>query len=133
MSNRPFSISLKILVRNTDGKYLLIKRSSGSSWNPGKWELPGGKMDSGEIMEESLLREVFEETGLNVKINTLFDAVRDDTTDFKIIHVIMTGEVLSGDIDLSHEHDDYQWLEPVQINNFELCDYLLRLDYGELN
>lgn len=45
------------LVRNTDGKYLVIFRR-------GMWDLPKGKQEEGESIEECALREVEEETGL---------------------------------------------------------------------
>ena len=45
------------LVRNRDGKYLMIFRK-------GFWDLPKGKQEEGETIEECALREVAEETGL---------------------------------------------------------------------
>jgi 8-oxo-dGTP pyrophosphatase MutT (NUDIX family) len=45
------------LVENEQGEYLLIHRR-------GKWDLPKGKLDSGETIEQCAVREVEEETGL---------------------------------------------------------------------
>ncbi len=45
------------LVQNNDNKYLLIFRR-------GKWDLPKGKIDKGETIENAAIREVMEETGL---------------------------------------------------------------------
>ncbi|MES2329709.1 MAG: NUDIX domain-containing protein [Bacteroidota bacterium] len=45
------------LVLNGKGKLLMIFRR-------GKWDLPKGKLDEGETIEECALREVMEETGL---------------------------------------------------------------------
>lgn len=45
------------LVSNDAGEYLLILRR-------GKWDLPKGKLDEGETIEECAVREVQEETGL---------------------------------------------------------------------
>jgi 8-oxo-dGTP pyrophosphatase MutT (NUDIX family) len=45
------------LVRNTDGQYLIMKRR-------GKWDLPKGKVDRNETIEQAGIREVTEETGL---------------------------------------------------------------------
>lgn len=49
------------LVLNNDGEMLLMFRR-------GKWDLPKGKLDPGESMEECAVREVKEETGIQVKI-----------------------------------------------------------------
>lgn len=46
-------------------KFILIKKSKGPF--KGRWDLPGGKMDFGETPEETLKREITEETGLKVK------------------------------------------------------------------
>lgn len=49
-----------------DNKILLIKRST--KVFRGYWALPGGKVETGETVEEAVVREVREETGLKVKI-----------------------------------------------------------------
>ncbi len=47
------------LVKNSEGKYLFIKRL-------GKWDLPKGKAEKGESIEETAVREVEEECGITV-------------------------------------------------------------------
>jgi 8-oxo-dGTP diphosphatase len=49
-----------------DDKILLIKRNTVPF--KGYWALPGGRMDSGETVEQTIVREVKEETGLEVAI-----------------------------------------------------------------
>lgn len=46
------------LVENEQGEYLIMFRR-------GKWDLPKGKMDEGETPDQTAIREVMEETGLN--------------------------------------------------------------------
>ena len=53
------------------GKVLLIQRAVDPA--KGKWSLPGGYMDAGEMPEEALQRELQEEVGLRVKIGELID------------------------------------------------------------
>lgn len=48
-------------------KLLLIQRNLDDANNPGLWEIPGGKIDSGELPLTSLIREVKEEVGLNIR------------------------------------------------------------------
>jgi ADP-ribose pyrophosphatase YjhB (NUDIX family) len=48
-----------------DGKVLLIRR--GKAPLRGRWMIPGGTVESGESLEQALVREVFEETGVVVR------------------------------------------------------------------
>lgn len=52
-------------IINSDGRILLQKKARG--FGAGKWNGPGGKIEPGEGIEESVRREVAEETGLTVK------------------------------------------------------------------
>ncbi len=48
------------------GALLLVRRGRGP--NAGRWAVPGGKIDYGETMREAVVREVREETGLEVEV-----------------------------------------------------------------
>jgi len=54
------------IIEFPDNKILLVKRKTVVF--KGYWALPGGKVDPGETVEQSVLREIKEETGLEVKI-----------------------------------------------------------------
>lgn len=55
-----------VIVRNETGKILLQQRSDN-----GKWGLPGGCQDLGENLKTTAIRELFEETGIQIKENEL--------------------------------------------------------------
>ena len=48
-----------------EGKILLLKRATEKSY-PGRWGLPGGKINEGESRLDAIIREVKEETGINL-------------------------------------------------------------------
>lgn len=54
------------VVCRPDGKFLITKRVMTKHWAPGWWEVSGGGVSAGEESEEAVVREVREETGLDV-------------------------------------------------------------------
>lgn len=81
------------LIRNEDGKILLQKRLD--TLIPAaneKWELPGGRVEFGELPEEALVREVREEAGCAIGIQQLLPLVQSpiwERTDDKILQVFV--------------------------------------------
>jgi 8-oxo-dGTP pyrophosphatase MutT (NUDIX family) len=61
-----YHLSVLGVIRRPDGKYLITKRTMDKEWAPGWWEVSGGAAKAGETSEEAVLREVREETGLDV-------------------------------------------------------------------
>lgn len=54
------------VVKHTDGRFLITQRVMTKAWAPGWWEVSGGGVMAGETSREAVLREVVEETGLDV-------------------------------------------------------------------
>ncbi len=54
------------VVAHTDGRFLITKRVMTKGWAPGWWEVSGGAVQAGEDSKVAVLREVKEETGLDV-------------------------------------------------------------------
>ena len=57
------------VVATDDGKILMVKRDIDPMM--GRWSLPAGYVDRGEVVEEAALREVREETGVEVRLDSL--------------------------------------------------------------
>ena len=55
-----------------EGAVLLAQLSHRTAW-PGGWTLPGGGVDHGEHPRETVVREVYEETGLRLEVRDLLD------------------------------------------------------------
>lgn len=62
-------LTADVIIENEDGSIVLVKRKN----KPYKkeWSLPGGKMDDDETIEQTAVREVREETGLEIYLKKI--------------------------------------------------------------
>jgi len=59
---------------------LLLRRRDDLDLHPGGWDLPGGGVEVGDGLEESLVREMLEETGFSVRVQRPIHAAMSDAT-----------------------------------------------------
>ena len=85
-----------VIVR--DGAVLLVRFTRG-----GRWTLPGGGLDHGEDPRDAAVREVAEETGLDVRLgalldvdSTCWDEVDGRPADVHALRIRYTGEIIGG-------------------------------------
>lgn len=125
MQKKPFVLSMKVVVRDAEGKCLLLKRSMGSKANAGKWDLPGGKVDPGEAFDQALLREVTEETGLTIALVRVAGSAESELPTKHVAYLILEGRVESGKVNLSSEHDDFKWVNMREFPAMDLAEQFL--------
>ena len=70
MAEQQFYVGIHGVIASR-GRVLVLKRAPAMNYRPGDWDLPGGHIALGESFEECLLREVKEETALDVAIDRL--------------------------------------------------------------
>lgn len=116
---KPYLISVYALIRNDNGEYLLLRRSKNSRTQPGKWDLPGGKVDPDETLEETVRREVREETGISVEPKAIAGEVTFELPAKKVIAVVYETEARVPGVRLSHEHEAFNWFPAVQISEMD--------------
>ncbi|MCX7773662.1 MAG: NUDIX domain-containing protein [Clostridia bacterium] len=97
-------------------KILVIQRSDDDEVGPGTWEFAGGKVEFGENLEASLIREIQEEAGLSVKVDSLLYASTFLTSPNRQV-VLLTYKCLadSSAVRLSPEHSAYAWVTKEEI------------------
>ena len=123
---KTYSLSVKAIVTAQRDRCLLLRRSSASTVNPGLWDLPGGKVKLSESFEESLVREIREETGLMVTLDRLVGAAESELPQVRVVHLVMAAYVDSPNeplpaVKLSEEHSQYAWMEKTRVADVELC------------
>lgn len=101
----------RILLFNKLGQCLVVKRASYRNY-PGKWDLPGGRVEQGENIKKSALRELRDETGL--QLNKLPKATKltkvtklDGKSRLRVLFV--ASNVKAKKITLDEEHTKYKW------------------------
>lgn len=107
-----------IIFRKEEGKiyYLLLHYPSGARARKDYWDLPKGHIEKGEKAEETVIREIEEETGLkDVKfiegfketIKYFFKSEEKNILKFVTFYLLETKE---NKIKISFEHINYKWL-----------------------
>jgi 8-oxo-dGTP diphosphatase len=119
-------VVLAVIV-DDDGKYLLTKRAQLDKEDDadfkGKWEIPGGGMNFGESPEETLHREVIEELGIEVDVQTLLPKilhrVKNDWQGIFICY-LCTKAYEDDEIVLNEECSDFGWYSLEEAKKLEL-------------
>lgn len=102
--------AVKGIVRH-DNRILIVQRAAADSGG-GTWECPGGKIDFGEQPEDSLIREIREETGLTVTVDKIAYASSILThPDRQVILLAYFCTAVTSSVTLSEEHDAYLWTD----------------------
>jgi 8-oxo-dGTP diphosphatase len=130
--SKPYKLSVKAVILDSERRCLLIRRSPANHNFVGKWEWPGGKVDAGEDFATAVVRETREETGLEVEITDLAGVTSFEMPVGQIVVLCMEARVLSGEIHLSEEHDDFAWVPLKEFSSWNLLDHnkSLMLEYA---
>jgi 8-oxo-dGTP diphosphatase len=124
MINHVYGLAVRVLLTDQYGKILILKRSTDSKTNPGKWELPGGKVNQDESFDHALIREVYEETNLKIELDHVVGASEQNLHIIRAVHIIMSGKIIEGELTLSSEHEGYAWVLMETLSDYELADWL---------
>ncbi len=117
-----FKVVQKAIIR-LDDTYLILKRSPASKSYPECWDFAGGKLEHGEKFENALIREVKEETNLDIVIEESIFIYVESKTGNKYI-VLFNCEKRDGDIKLSDEHTEYKWATKEEAQKLKLEPFL---------
>ena len=96
-------------------RILLVER--GNAPLAGYWSLPGGGVEAGERLEDAVVREILEETGLRVKADslaTVFERIMPDESGACEYHYVLVDfycKIVGGDLRPGDDSRDVRWFE----------------------
>ena len=103
------SVAVAVVLRDPEGRILMVKRGPGSS-RSGLWSIPAGYMDYGEDVREAGAREVLEETGLVVQVGDPIFVATNFHDPLKVsVCIWFSGRVVGGRLDAGSDAVDTGW------------------------
>ena len=113
-----------------DGKFLIVKRNNDEIAYPGKWQVPGGKVERGEKCIACLEREVLEETGLKVKnVRFLKDYTFVRPDGYHVVGIVFLCDWDSGEVEISDAHTDFKWVNINEAKEYDLIPGMLETQF----
>lgn len=102
------------VVRDAAGRLLLVRR--GRPPAAGTWSLPGGRVEPGEQDAAAVIREVREETGLEVAVGPLVGRVERPGPGGRTYDIHdYAAEVTGGRMAPGDDADDVRWVDPAEL------------------
>lgn len=123
----PYGLTVRGIIKNDNDEILIVKRHPKSRTDPEMWELPGGKVEKGEDFDVALIREIKEETALDVKIGDFCEAVQNDYMHKRTVQIMMYLEDMKGEVEISDEHIDWMWASLDTLKTLELSTSLQKV------
>ncbi|MET3615879.1 8-oxo-dGTP diphosphatase [Rhizobium aquaticum] len=118
--SHPILLVAACALIDTDNRILLSKRPEGKAL-AGLWEFPGGKVEAGETPEETLVRELREELGIETKVPCLAPLTFASHT-YETFHLLMPLYVCRryDGIPRGAEGQEIKWVRAAQLRDYPM-------------
>ncbi|MEV0107216.1 NUDIX domain-containing protein [Nocardia sp. NPDC050799] len=127
-------VAVSALVQDDQGRILLIRRSDN-----GKYSVPGGGLEAGETVVQAVVREVREETGIEVDVTELVGVFSnpehviayDDGEVRQEFSICFRAQPIGGKLRTSEESSEVEWVRPAELSERDIHpSILLRIQKG---
>ncbi|HRN71276.1 MAG TPA: NUDIX domain-containing protein [Candidatus Woesebacteria bacterium] len=125
--NKIYSVITNALVANQDGRILISQRSFEEEHEPGKWTIPGGKIENNDdekeifnVIEKTLSKEVMEEVGVEIsgKVQLVTNNTFERSTGQMVLAMVFLTEYKSGDPKPLEDTIDVQWVSKEELDQY---------------
>jgi 8-oxo-dGTP diphosphatase len=119
-------VGVGTVVFNAQGEIVLIKR--GKDPHYGRWMIPGGSLEWGETLEQAAVREVREETGLDIEIETFvdfFQAISPEAPGYHFLIMDYAARAIAGSIAAGSDALEARWVAVDSLVAYDLTPELL--------
>ncbi|HVN64462.1 MAG TPA: NUDIX hydrolase [Candidatus Binataceae bacterium] len=123
MAEQQFYVGVHGVIANR-GRILVLRRAERMPYRPGSWDLPGGHLAAGESFEQCLVREVKEETALDVSIDRLLGLNAMPVEPYLQALYECRLTVYQTVRLRADEHAEHSWVTPEELRNMNLIPYL---------
>lgn len=124
---KAYGLTVRGVIKNDSGEILIVRRHPKSRTDPEMWELPGGKVEKGEHFANGLVREIKEETNLDVNVGDFCEAVQNDYMHKRTVQLMMYLDDVRGDVKISEEHTEFMWSAVEKMKELEISTSLRKL------
>ena len=130
-SNLPHKRIGVAVISNKEGK-ILIDRRLLSGLMGGLWEFPGGKIESGETVNECIKREIKEELGISIEVGEHLLTINHTYSEFRVTLIVHSCRLLKGEPQ-PLECQEIRWVTLSELDNFtfpEANQHIIAALYG---
>jgi acetyl-CoA carboxylase carboxyl transferase subunit beta len=105
-----------------DDRLLLVRRGRGPA--AGEWSVPGGRVEPGESLHAAVVREVLEETGLEVVVDRFLGWVERIGAEHHFVILDFAVTVLAGDLVAGDDAAEVAWVPHGELGDLHLVEGL---------
>jgi len=119
MNKEVFVVAAYVKYKNT---FLIARRVKGDEGAEGKWEFPGGKIETNETKFQSIKREIKEEFNMDIEPikEHITHTTKYPTRDITITLIECLADNKKLDMNIK-DHSEYKWISIEELDNYEFA------------